>query len=143
MSFCLDQRLQNDTIFLTDFSLCRLLLMNDKQFPWLILVPRVANLTEMHQLDLDQVTLYHQESMAVSQFLVDCYAPETLNIAALGNIVRQLHVHHIARFTSDKAWPKPIWGLYESQPYSDREVSEIRQQCLANESIKQLLVAPK
>ena len=139
MSFILDERLQNDTIFLTDFPLCRLLLMNDKQFPWLILVPRLLGVTEMHHLDTEQTTQYSLESAAVSQYLEDCYAPETLNIAALGNIVRQLHVHHIARFTADKAWPKPIWGLYAPQAYSELDIQVLRKKCLAYPAIDQLI----
>lgn len=139
MSFILDERLQNDTIFLTDFPLCRLLLMNDKQFPWFILVPRILHVTEMHQLDQEQTTQYSMESVAVSQFLVDCFTPETLNIAALGNIVRQLHVHHIARFTTDKAWPKPIWGLCTPLGYSDIEIQLLRKKCLDYPSIVKLI----
>jgi diadenosine tetraphosphate (Ap4A) HIT family hydrolase len=139
MSFILDERLQNDTIFLADFPLCRLLLMNDKQFPWFILVPRVLDVTEVHQLDAEQTSQFNLESAAVSHFLVDCYAPETLNIAALGNIVRQLHVHHIARFTDDKAWPKPIWGLYTAQPYTDIQLQTLRKKCLDYAAIDQLI----
>lgn len=139
MSFILDERLQKDTILLTRLPLCHLLLMNDSQFPWFILVPSLAGITELHHLSVSQQRQFSLESGALSKFLEELFTPETLNIAALGNVVRQLHVHHVARFTSDKAWPKPIWGLFEPQPYMETEIQALKESCLGFCAIRNLL----
>ncbi|UTP72215.1 HIT domain-containing protein [Alteromonas sp. LMIT006] len=108
--FALDTRLQNDTDFVIDLQLCTVRLMNDAQYPWLILVPQVADVSELHHLTETQQSLLNQDSNLTSVVLTEVFNPETLNIAALGNIVRQLHIHHVARYSDDPAWPGPIWG---------------------------------
>lgn len=121
--FVLDSRLQHDTLLIASWPLCDLLLMNDSQYPWAILVPRRAGLRELYQLsDVDQV-LYWRESMALSQFLVSCFAGDKLNVAALGNVVSQLHIHHVVRFEGDPAWPAPVWGRLPAKPYGKSELA--------------------
>ena len=116
-TFRLHPTLATDTFAIADLPLCRLLLSNDASYPWTILVPKRENISEIYQLDqTDQVQLL-AESSALSQCMQSLYKPDKLNIAALGNIVPQLHIHHIARYKSDIAWPAPVWGHTEPVPY--------------------------
>ena len=108
--FELDPRLAKDTVFVADWQLCRVLLMDDAQFPWLVLVPRRAGLAEIDDLDeAGRTRLMHeiQRAMKTLRGVVGC---DKLNVGALGNIVRQLHVHVVARRRDDPAWPGPVWG---------------------------------
>lgn len=107
-------------------ALCRLLLMDDSQYPWFILVPERPDISEIHQLaDADRARLW-EESALLSRALVKGFAPDKLNIAALGNQVPQLHVHHIARYRHDPAWPQPVWGKLPPKPYYGAEVEKLR-----------------
>lgn len=116
--FQLDPKLAADTAILGDLPLCRVLLMNDSHWPWLILVPRRDNAAEICDLDvIDQHRLI-DESTQVSHVMQRLFEPDKLNVAALGNQVRQLHVHHIARYRHDPAWPAPVWGRLKAEPYS-------------------------
>ena len=93
--------------------------MNDARYPWLILVPRRSDVTEPFELsEVDQAQLW-QESMRLGEAMKAHFAADKLNIAALGNQVAQLHVHHIARFHADDAWPGPVWGVGSAVPYGD------------------------
>lgn len=122
--FSLHPRLAADTIVLGDFPLCRCLLMNDAQYPWLILVPRRDNLREVHELsETDQAQLL-RESSWVSQRLAAQLDATKMNVANLGNVVDQLHWHIIARFQGDPAWPGPVWGKLPAVPYTDEELME-------------------
>lgn len=113
----LHPRLAADTVAVGDFGLSRLLLSNDANYPWLILVPRRAGIREIHELDeADQLQLL-RESMLLSRALESAFAPTKLNLAALGNMVPQLHVHHIARYDTDPAWPAPVWGKVPAIDY--------------------------
>ncbi|MBQ4828254.1 HIT domain-containing protein [Alteromonas sp. MMG017] len=123
--FKLDARLESDTIFIHDLPLCRVLLMNDSQFPWLILVPRVDGVTEIIELSDEQQQQFLKESAQVSRLLQTQFSPDKLNIAALGNVVSQLHIHHVARYKSDIAWPKPIWGAQAVVAYPDDKATEL------------------
>jgi diadenosine tetraphosphate (Ap4A) HIT family hydrolase len=117
-AFALHPRLAADTFVVGDLPLCRLLLMNDAQYPWFILVPRRDGAREIYQLaDADQQQLL-RESAALSRAAMAAFAGEKLNVAALGNVVPQLHVHHIVRFAGDPAWPKPVWGVQPPRPYT-------------------------
>ncbi|KJF82771.1 HIT domain-containing protein [Photobacterium angustum] len=110
MRFTLHPRLQSDTTVLGDFPLSRVLLSKEALGPWIILVPRVDELREIHHLpEQDQCQLI-RESSAVATLLENDYQAEKINVGALGNLVPQLHLHHIARFSHDIAWPGPIWG---------------------------------
>ncbi|TFF73289.1 HIT domain-containing protein [Aeromonas taiwanensis] len=115
--FELHPRLQADTRVLGDLPLCRVLLARDSQYPWLILVPRVASLREIHHLPPAQQQQLMQESCAVATLMEQALNPDKINVAALGNMVPQLHLHHVARFASDAAWPGPIWGAHPAVPY--------------------------
>jgi diadenosine tetraphosphate (Ap4A) HIT family hydrolase len=123
--FVLDARLQQDTIGVGDFPLCRLLLMNDAQYPWFILVPRRDDVSELFQLDAgDQLALW-QETTALAELLKDTFAADKMNVATLGNMVSQLHMHVIVRRRADVAWPAPVWGKYPAQPYSEEQVAAV------------------
>ncbi|CRM96465.1 HIT domain protein [Pseudomonas sp. 22 E 5] len=124
--FALDQRLQQDTLVIGDFPLCRLLLTNDSNYPWFILVPRIEGISEVFQLSVqDQQTLW-QETTALAQWLNQGLGADKMNIGALGNVVSQLHVHVIVRKRDDAAWPAPVWGKHPAQPYTDEQVAGIR-----------------
>ena len=115
--FDLDPRLAADTVPVGTLSLSRVLLMNDARFPWLILVPARAGLREIIDLPaVDRARLMEEISLA-SSALAGLYGPDKLNIGALGNIVAQLHVHLVARRVGDAAWPGPVWGAGQAQPY--------------------------
>lgn len=117
--FALHPRLAADSFVLGDFPLCRLLLMNDVHYPWFILVPRRPGAREIYQLeDRDQQQLL-RESAQLSRAIMDAYAGEKLNVAALGNVVPQLHLHHIVRYARDAAWPAPVWGRHPVQAYDE------------------------
>ncbi len=124
MEFQLHQRLEQDCIELGRFELCRLLLMNDKQYPWFILVPERAGISEVYQLEQNDRLLLMEESSCLAKNLANFYHADKMNIATLGNLVPQLHIHHIARYTTDKSWPAPVWGLSEAIPYEDWEIAE-------------------
>lgn len=121
ISFVLDPRLAADTSPVAELPLCRVLLMDDRRFPWLILVPRRADMREIVDLDEADAAALVAEIRRVSAALVDLLAPHKLNVAALGNRVPQLHVHVIGRSTDDAAWPNPVWGVGSPEPY-DPEV---------------------
>ena len=121
LPFILDDRLAKDTIHLLELPLCRFLLMNDRRYPWLILVPRYNGLSEIHDLrDKDQSTLI-SEVTAATRALEKLFQPEKINVAALGNMVSQLHIQVIARFEEDEAWSNPVWGIGKSESYSRNE----------------------
>lgn len=120
MSFALHPRLAADTFAVGDLELCRVLLMNDARYPWLILVPRRDGLREIHELGTADRALLMDESCRVAEVMQAQFAPDKLNIGVLGNIVPQLHMHHIARFTGDPAWPGPVWGHSPAVAYADQ-----------------------
>jgi diadenosine tetraphosphate (Ap4A) HIT family hydrolase len=122
--FALDPRLAADTLPLCDLDLCRVLLMNDARYAWLILVPRLQGLEEIDQLDAAQRTRLLDEIARCSDVLRSCVAVDKINVGALGNIVRQLHVHVVARRIGDAAWPGPVWGHGRAQPYPLQRAAE-------------------
>lgn len=117
--FQLDPRLEADTHHVASLPLCDVLLMNDNRFPWLILVPRLAEAIEIVDLDELQKSTLWQEVDQASQELRALTACDKLNIGALGNMVRQLHIHVIGRYAGDAAWPGPVWGKGTAVPYED------------------------
>lgn len=124
--FALDQRLQQDTLVIGDFPLCRLLLSNDSNYPWFILVPRINGISEVFQLDVaDQQRLW-QETTTLAQMLNEGFCADKMNIGALGNVVSQLHVHVIVRKRDDAAWPASVWGKHPALPYTDEQVATVR-----------------
>ena len=121
MNFTLHPRLAADTVALGDLPLCRLLLMDDAQYPWFILVPRRDDAREIYLLDeADQQQLW-RESALLSRALAQAFGGDKLNVAALGNVVPQLHLHHIVRYRTDPAWPAPVWGRHPARPYTEAE----------------------
>ncbi|TVP78794.1 HIT domain-containing protein [Thioalkalivibrio sp.] len=108
--FRLDPRLAQDTVQVTDFPLCRVLLMRNADYPWFILVPRLAAVTELHRLAAPDLARLMEESRVLATAMDAAFAPKALNVAKLGNVVPQLHLHHVARFPGDAAWPGPVWG---------------------------------
>ncbi|MDP4987755.1 MAG: HIT domain-containing protein [Porticoccaceae bacterium] len=124
--FALDARLQQDTVCLGDYPLCRLLLMNDAQYPWFILVPRRENVSELFQLDASEQALLWRETTALAEVLKDCFAADKMNVATLGNVVSQLHMHVVVRRRDDVAWPAPVWGRYPAQPYTREQLSVLK-----------------
>ncbi len=123
--FILDKRLQADCLYLHKMELCDLLLMNDNRWPWLILVPRIVDAKEIHQLNnQDQISLMH-ETKLISSVLADISGCEKINTGALGNIVRQLHVHVVGRNPGDANWPDPVWGYGERQPYQQEKQEDL------------------
>ncbi|MDD2723388.1 MAG: HIT domain-containing protein [Methylovulum sp.] len=126
--FQLHPRLQADCIPVGHFELCQLLLMNDSQYPWFILVPQVDGLRELYELSKAQQHLFTGESNYLAEQLAILYQADKMNIAAIGNLVPQLHIHHIVRYQTDKAWPAPVWGKFAAIPYGDAKIHEILQQ---------------
>ena len=121
----LHPQLEKDCFILGEFTLCSLLLLNDANYPWFILVPNREEISEICQLsETDQQQLM-SESMFFSHCLEQVFHPDKLNIAALGNVVPQLHIHHIARFTTDACWPAPVWGAVEAIPYDEDRLADI------------------
>jgi diadenosine tetraphosphate (Ap4A) HIT family hydrolase len=117
-SFTLHPQLAKDTVALGDLALSRVLLMNDANYPWLILVPRLPGLVELIDLEESAQVQLLGEIATAARVLKTITKCQKLNIAALGNAVAQLHVHVIARFTSDAAWPKPVWGAVPPSAYN-------------------------
>lgn len=124
--FTLHPRLAADTFVLGDFPLSRLLLMNETNFPWLILVPRRADIREIFELSDDDQRQLLRESSHLARLLARIFRADKLNIAALGNLVPQLHLHHIVRHHDDPCWPEPVWGKLTARPYQRDQVEEIR-----------------
>lgn len=125
--FTLDSRLQQDTLVMGDFPLCRLLLMNDANYPWFILVPRREAVSELFQLDTaDQQQLW-LETTRLAETLKDAFVADKMNVATLGNVVSQLHMHVIVRRRDDPAWPAPVWGRLPARPYEVAEIAALQQ----------------
>ena len=123
-AFKLDPQLEKDTVLISDWHLCQVRLMNDSRYPWVILIPKVEGVSEIHELTEEQQQLLLGESMRLSKALDLLFSPHKLNIAALGNMVRQLHVHHIVRYEDDASFPKPVWGVGDAVPYSTQVLEE-------------------
>jgi len=127
----LDERLEADTIPVTELPLCRVLLMNDARFSWVILVPRQAGASEVFDLSPeDQQQLWHETS-ALGAAMKESFEGDKINIATLGNVVSQLHMHIIVRHQDDAAWPGPVWGAGTAEPYTPDQQANVRAQLLA------------
>jgi diadenosine tetraphosphate (Ap4A) HIT family hydrolase len=127
LTFSLDPRLAADTIEIGDLALSRVLLMNDARYLWLILAPRRENLSELVDLDDSDRAVLMEEIAAVSKALIGSPGVDKINVGALGNIVRQLHIHVVARRFGDAAWPGPVWGAGAPQRYEAQEALKIAQ----------------
>ena len=123
-TFQLHPRLKQDSISIGRFDLCQLLMMNDSQYPWFILVPEKAGIKEIYQLAKSDQQKLLKESSYLAENLAALYQADKMNIAAIGNLVPQLHIHHIVRYRSDKAWPDPVWGKFSAIPYTPQQIAE-------------------
>ena len=120
--FVLHERLVADTLSLGRSPLCEIRLMNDSTWPWVLLVPAVEGIREIYELsDSDQKQLL-RESSILGKGMMSVFRGDKLNVAALGNMVPQLHLHHIVRFEGDPAWPGPVWGKQAPVPYPEPEL---------------------
>lgn len=130
--FLLHPILKKDTVLIASWPLCELLLMKDANYPWAILVPRVASsdnenswfVKEIYQLSEADQQQFWKESAILGKGMMALFSGEKLNIGALGNMVSQLHVHHIVRYSSDAAWPAPVWGKVPAKPLEEPLLGE-------------------
>jgi diadenosine tetraphosphate (Ap4A) HIT family hydrolase len=123
-TFTIDDRLLKSTEWVADLSLCRLFLQNDTRYPWFVLVPHIADVTEMYQLlDADQAQLMTEISL-ISRYLKEELSVHKVNVGALGNVVPQLHIHVLGRDPNDATWPNPVWGVGTIEPYSHEALHE-------------------
>lgn len=130
-AFELDSILAEDCHFITELKLSRLLLMDNQDYPWCILVPRISGIREIHELTDSQQQQLLAESSRLARTMMELFNGEKMNVAALGNMVPQLHVHHIVRKHTDKAWPHPVWGFGQPSPYRADEVAKVGSALLA------------
>ncbi|MDX1713961.1 HIT domain-containing protein [Vreelandella venusta] len=130
-TFELDPRLEADTLPLADLPLCRALLMNDARYPWVVLVPRRASVSEVFELNQDEQAQLWRETIALGAAMKEIFHGDKLNIATLGNVVSQLHMHLVVRYTDDACWPAPVWGNGSPEPYELALQGSRREQLLA------------
>lgn len=130
-SFELDARLAADTLPIADLPLCRALLMNDSRYPWVVLVPRIASVSEVFELSPEEQTQLWQEATQLGAAMKKVFHGDKLNIATLGNVVSQLHIHVVVRYADDASWPASVWGNGTPEPYELTQQGERREQLLA------------
>lgn len=124
--FSVDPKLEQDSYLIADMELSRLYVKNDKENPWFVLIPRKAKAVELMDLTHEEQCMLMEEVTIVSEFLKTYYKPTKINIGALGNIVRQLHVHIIARYENDQAWPQALWGTTPELLFEQVELENIK-----------------
>ncbi|MCX7354388.1 MAG: HIT family protein [Alphaproteobacteria bacterium] len=124
--FDLHPQLAADTVEVCRLDLCRVLLSCDSSFPWLVLVPQRAGVREIHELSSRDRARLSDEIDLASRVMAALFAPDKMNVAALGNMVPQLHVHVVARYRTDRVWPKPIWGSGPTEPYAAARLESLR-----------------
>lgn len=125
MAFELHPQLEADSVHIAMLPLCELRLMTDANYPWLILVPQRENIREIHRLSVNDQQRLMREIALVAERFETLTGADKMNVAALGNMVPQLHIHVIVRFESDPAWPGPIWGVVDSKPYSEQALTDM------------------
>ena len=123
--FQLHPQLARDTFPVAALTLSELLLMNDSRFPWCILVPRLPDLTGLHELPVNRRELLFDEISRVSRVLLTEPRVQRINVGALGNIVQQLHIHVVGRRSTDPAWPGPVWGHAGAVSYAEAAAAEM------------------
>lgn len=124
--FQLHERLMTDTLLVGEFPLCLLLLSRDANYPWTILVPKRADIKEIYQLNSADRNQLLYESCVLAEAMQGLFSPDKLNIATIGNMVPQLHMHHVARTKTDAAWPGPVWGAVTAIDYSEETLASIQ-----------------
>jgi diadenosine tetraphosphate (Ap4A) HIT family hydrolase len=125
MSWQLHPDIVRDTVEVARLALCRVGLLNDSTYPWLVLSPMLPGLRDLHDVPAAHHGALMAEITRASRALQQLYAPDKINVAALGNVVPQLHVHVIARFRGDPAWPKPVWGQVPARSYEKAALDEL------------------
>ena len=120
-----DPRLLNDCEVLGKFKLCHVLLMRDANYPWCVLVPDREKMTEIFELSQEDQNQLQLESNTLLAFLKNEFKADKMNVAALGNVVSQLHIHHIVRYKADIAWPGPVWGAFPAKSYTDEALTKL------------------
>jgi diadenosine tetraphosphate (Ap4A) HIT family hydrolase len=124
-SFALDSRLAASTVPVGDLTLCSVLLQNDSRFPWLMLVPRREGVVELTDLADDDYRQLTEEIRLATRVMLEIAKPDKVNVAAIGNIVSQMHVHVVGRYRSDPAWPGTVWGFGTRTPYPDHAAAAL------------------
>lgn len=124
MPFQLHPQLQADTHLVSRADNCQILLMDDARFPWIVLVPEVAGIRELYELEEQQQQNTYRSILRISKTLAEHTNADKMNVAALGNQVPQLHIHIIARYRTDTAWPGPVWGVGKAEPYSPDQLEQ-------------------
>ena len=128
--FQLHPQLAKDSLPVMDLPLSKVILMNDARFPWIILVPERPDLVDLHDMTHDDYNTLTQEIRGASRAMAALFSADKMNVATLGNMVPQLHIHIIARYRSDAAWPGPVWGKGTAEPYeesaAEARISDIR-----------------
>ena len=140
MSFELHPDLKRDGIAMGCFPLCQVLLINDAAYPWFVLVPQRENIRDTIDLASEDYQTLWSESRAFSLAIMKIFQGEKLNVAALGNVTPQLHLHHVVRFSTDPAWPGPIWGKQPMTSYDSNQIDDIRRK-LTEAAIPEFSVA--
>ena len=123
--FHLDPQLEIDTIYVTELSLCQIRLVNDRRYPWLILIPKQNGLIEIHDLSKDDQSRLILEITTFTRVIEELFQPEKINVGSLGNVVSQLHIHVIGRFKDDYTWPGPVWGDGKPHHYTNNKAEEL------------------
>ncbi|MCS2610969.1 HIT domain-containing protein [Halomonas dongshanensis] len=131
MTFTLDPRLENDTYTIAELPLCRVLLMNDARYPWAILVPRRPGITEVFALNQAEQRQFWEEGTRLGEAMMTAFKGDKLNVATLGNVVSQLHLHVVIRRQGDDSWPGPVWGQGCPLAYADGALDATREQLSA------------
>lgn len=130
-AFALHPQLARETVVVGDLAVSQVLLMNNSRFPWVLLVPRRPGMREMIDLPEDEQPALWREVSAVSRLMRDLFTADKLNVAAIGNLVPQLHIHIIARFEKDEAWPKPVFGFAPPVPYAEADLIALKERLSA------------
>ena len=124
MPFQLHPQLEADTHLICRTENCQILLMDDARFPWIVLVPEVADIRELYELNEQRQHQTYQSILRISKSLAEYSNADKMNVAALGNQVPQLHIHIIARYETDAAWPGPVWGVGQAEPYRPDQLQQ-------------------
>ena len=123
--FKLNFRLLEDSTFVTKLNVSQVRLNHDARFPWLILIPEIAGLKELHDIPDGKQAIVQKEVNFCSAALQELTSADKMNVATLGNLVPQLHIHVIARKHNDNAWPQPVWSAGEAKPYGEEDLAEL------------------
>ncbi len=126
IKFSIDPVIEQNSVFITNLSLSTIFLKNDKENPWFIIVPRKNGAVELIDLSHEEQSMLMEEITIISEFLKSHYQPHKLNVGSLGNLVNQLHIHVMARFSTDRAWPGPIWGTPTTQEFDYSELEDLK-----------------